>query len=66
MQTMFEHADKDKSGSLNINEIRLMLKGLDEDFPEAEIIKIMKGMDVDNNGRVSLEEFERVMSIGTR
>jgi len=63
---MFEHADKDKSGSLNINEIRLMLKGLDEDFPEAEIIKIMKGMDVDNNGRVSLEEFERVMSIGTR
>lgn len=37
-----------------------MMKKLDKDFPEEQIQNLMKALDLDEDGSVDFEEFERV------
>lgn len=56
----FHDADLDKSGSLNAEEVRQLMHRMDPKFPMSEIHHLMKFVDVDDDGQVSLEEFKKI------
>ena len=56
----FYDADLDKSGSLNIEEVRRLMHRMDPKFPMSEIHHLMKFVDVDEDGQVNLDEFKRI------
>jgi CRP-like cAMP-binding protein len=56
----FHDADVDKSGSLNVDEVRAIMHRMDPKFPISEIHQLMKFVDVDEDGQVSLDEFKRI------
>lgn len=66
MKDLFESADADGSGLLNLEEVRDLIKNVDNGFPDEDIVKLMKTMDVNNDGKINFQEFERVMALGTR
>ena len=56
----FHDADLDKSGTLNAEEVRALMHRMDPKFPMSEIQQLMKFVDVDEDGFVSLDEFKRI------
>ncbi|KAG7364185.1 Ser/Thr-protein kinase [Nitzschia inconspicua] len=56
----FHDADLDKSGTLNVEEVRALMHRMDPKFPMSEIQELMKFVDVDEDGYVSLDEFKRI------
>jgi len=56
----FYDADLDKSGSLNIEEVRRLMHRMDPKFPMSEIHHLMRFVDVDEDGQVNLDEFKRI------
>jgi Ca2+-binding EF-hand superfamily protein len=56
----FHESDLDKSGSLNVEEVRLLMHRMDPKFPMSEIHHLMKFVDVDEDGQVGLDEFKRI------
>lgn len=56
----FHDADLDNSGSLNVNEVGRLMHRMDPKFPMSEIHQLMKFVDVDDDGEVSLDEFKRI------
>ena len=42
------------------------MKKLDKDFPEDQIQSLMKALDLDEDGSVNFEEFQRVFSNATQ
>ena len=56
----FHDADMDKSGSLNVEEVRRLMHRMDPRFPVSEIVALLKFVDVDEDGQVSLEEFKKI------
>lgn len=54
----FHDADISKSGSLNIEEVRLLIHRIEPDFPLSEIQQLMRFVDVDDDGLVNLDEFK--------
>ena len=49
----FQLADADGNGILDINEIRKVMHAMDPSIPEAEIVELMKFIDVDADGSLS-------------
>lgn len=49
-----------QSGTLNVEEVRLLMHRMDPKFPMSEIEELMKFVDVDEDGQVSLAEFKRI------
>lgn len=49
-----------KSGTLNAEEVRLLMHRMDPKFPMSEIAQLMKFVDVDEDGQVSLAEFKKI------
>jgi Ca2+-binding EF-hand superfamily protein len=58
LEAAFDQADKDRSGTLNLEELTLLFKGMDPDFPETDVIAFLKYIDLDEDGRMSLAEFK--------
>jgi Ca2+-binding EF-hand superfamily protein len=56
----FHDADIDRSGSLNLDEVRRLMHRMDPDFPLDEIRALLKFVDVDEDGQITLEEFKRL------
>lgn len=56
----FHDADLDKSGFLNVEEVQRLMHRMDPKFPLSEIHHLMKFVDVDEDGQISLEEFKRM------
>jgi CRP-like cAMP-binding protein len=56
----FHDADLDHSGSLNVNEVGELMHKMDPNFPMSEIRELIKFVDVDEDGEVSLDEFKRI------
>ena len=54
---LFKLIDKDGDGSLTFREIRLLFKSMGRYINDAEIRKIIKSADKDNNGKLELDEF---------
>jgi serine/threonine protein kinase len=56
----FHDADLDRSGSLNVEEVRSIMHRMDPKFPMSEIHQLMKFVDVDEDGQVDLAEFKKL------
>ena len=56
----FHDADVDGTGYLDIDEIRRIMHRMDPNFPMEEIVALLKFVDVDEDGLVSLEEYVRL------
>ncbi|KAL7528667.1 hypothetical protein ACHAXR_002561 [Thalassiosira sp. AJA248-18] len=56
--TVFHDADKDKSGSLSLSEVRdLMLRmGNNSAIPEKDLRELLKSLDLDEDGKVTLRD----------
>lgn len=53
----FKVFDKDGSGYIPQGELRYVLTNLGEKLTDAEVDELVKGVDVDSNGRISYESF---------
>jgi len=60
LREIFDFVDLDKSGKINLSELRVVMKKLDNDFPEEQIRNLMKMLDLDEDGFVNFEEFKHV------
>lgn len=56
----FHDADIDRSGSLNLDEVRRLMHRMDPKYPIDEIRALLKYVDVDEDGSITLEEFKRL------
>lgn len=56
----FHEADLDRTGLINIEELRELMHRMDPTLPMEEIQAILKFIDVDEDGKISLEEFKRL------
>ena len=61
---MFDLVDADKSGKINLDEIRVMLKGMNPSVPEAEIHGVLEALDIDESKVVNFEEFKLIFGMG--
>lgn len=62
LRAAFDAFDEDKSGKLDIDEIKKILGVVDEDENgKAVMAKIMKDIDENDDGEISFEEFEMLM-----
>ncbi|KAH3802306.1 neo-calmodulin-like [Dreissena polymorpha] len=61
MTSAFRVFDKDNSGTITRDEIISVLKLSGEKVDEAELEEIMASVDVDGDGKISIEEFAAVM-----
>ena len=53
--------DKDNSGSITPSEIKSVLQGADNKIPNAVIEAIIKQVDANGDGNISIEEFTQLM-----
>lgn len=53
----FRDIDKDKGGTITLEEFRQMFRNLNLDVSEQEIITLMRFFDQDRDGEISLQEF---------
>jgi len=58
---VFQHFDRDNSGTLNRIEFKAVLQSLGDEVPDAEMEQIWSKLDVDGNGKLSFEEFTTFM-----
>ena len=56
----FYEADLDRTGLLNISELRELMHRMDPTLPMDEIQAILDYIDIDEDGKISLEEFKRL------
>ena len=56
----FHDADLDQSGSLGIQEVTFLMHRMDPNYPIQEIEALMKFVDVNEDGEITLEEFKRL------
>ena len=57
LREIFDHFDTDKNGVIDRNEFRALLKSLDEDFNEDDVLMGLKVLDENENDVVDWEEF---------
>lgn len=62
MREVFDIADVNKSGKLELDNIREMIHAFDKSFTDAEIKEILDALDLDETGAVTFEEFRRMFS----
>lgn len=63
LRKVFDAVDRKKSGKLELQNIRNLIKRLDKRFTENQIRDILKTMDIDESGVVCWEEFKRLFEM---
>ena len=63
LREAFEDADYNKSGSIDLPDVYVMLKDFDDAFTDADIKEILSSLDLDGSGSVNWEEFKRIFGI---
>ena len=51
----------DSDGQITVQELRSVLKKLGEDFSDAEVKELITEADLDGDGKVSFQEFEKMI-----
>ncbi|CAF0786772.1 unnamed protein product [Brachionus calyciflorus] len=57
IRAAFDHFDKDKSGYISADELRMTLSKMGKTFRKDEVDKMIKSIDKDGDGRISINEF---------
>lgn len=57
LKKIFDNFDKDKSGFIELKELSLVSKELGDELKPDEVSNIMKELDINNDGRISFNEF---------
>jgi len=63
LREIFDLIDEDDSGSISLDEIRVMLKKLNRSVSEEEIQGVMKSLDIDDSSAVDFEEFKNIFEM---
>ena len=58
----FSAFDKDSSGYIDANELRIVLEMMGQKTTEEEIFRMIAEADAENTGRITYEQFERVIA----
>ncbi|WAR18065.1 CALM1-like protein [Mya arenaria] len=61
MKTAFKVFDKDNSGTISRDEIREVLNMAGEKIDDSEIDEMLRKVDIDGDGNISIDEFAAVM-----
>lgn len=61
LKDMFRILDKEKTGEVNVNQLRWILKGVGENLTEEEIDDMIADVDTDGSGFVDYDEFAKLM-----
>lgn len=65
MKDAFQAWDRNKSGTIEVEELKGVMKGLNPDFPERDLDKIMRVIDTNGNGVIEYEEFVNWIMAGS-
>mmetsp|Transcript_31012 Transcript_31012/g.84858 ORF Transcript_31012/g.84858 Transcript_31012/m.84858 type:complete len:121 (-) Transcript_31012:492-854(-) len=60
---IFEMLDKDKSGSLTVDELKEAFEDMHTGLEESEILAIVSKLDDDNTGEIEREEFVTALAV---
>jgi CRP-like cAMP-binding protein len=63
LRSAFDAVDVDKSGKLELRNIRNLIERLDSRFTDQEIHEILKSLDLDENGSITWEEFKLIFGM---
>ena len=58
----FEIVDVNKDGHISASELKLLMKALGEEITDETAVEVVREMDGDGDGEISLEEFAGYMS----
>ena len=58
----FSAFDKDSSGYIDANELRIVLEMMGQKTTEEEIFRMIAEADAENTGRITLAQFKRVIA----
>jgi Ca2+-binding EF-hand superfamily protein len=58
----FEIVDVNKDGHITAAELKQLMQALGEDITDETAVQVVKEMDADGDGEISLEEFSAYMS----
>ena len=56
---IYQHIDKDNSGSISIEELKTFLAENDVTYLDIDVKELMKELDENNDGDISNEKFKR-------
>lgn len=59
----FEFFDSDKDGYIDKEDIRNFLDKFEFEYKESQIVECLKNIDFDNDGKISYEDFEKLMYV---
>ena len=58
----FNFMDEDETGKISFKNLKKIAKEMGETLSDQELFEFMKEGDLDGDGEVSLEEFQRIMT----
>jgi len=61
LKEAFELFDADKVGSIDLNELKVLMRALGFDVKKADVIKLVHDVDPNNEGTVVYEQFLEIM-----
>ncbi|KAI3424476.1 hypothetical protein D9Q98_010026 [Chlorella vulgaris] len=62
LRAAFNMFDKDSSGSIDVSELKLVLRAMGQFPTPTELAELMQRMDADGNGEVDFQEFVNAMA----
>ena len=66
IENIFNSFDKDKSGTIELNELKDVAAALGETLPQDQLNEIVKKLDTNGDGKISLDEFKFWWSNGLK
>ncbi|GLB41004.1 putative calmodulin mediates the control of a large number of enzymes, ion channels and other proteins by Ca(2) [Lyophyllum shimeji] len=61
MEAAFGVFDKDKSGTISTDELRIVMRSLNVHLTDGELQEMMREADLNGDGEISLNEFKKMM-----
>merc|ERR1712072_1169128 len=53
----FKASDTDNSGAIEANELKVIMKALDVEMTNEDVLAVLKNIDIDGSGKIEFDEF---------